>query len=188
MSVSRLLGIPMKQLSIILLALLSFSLFANELSTPVSINTGALPLYSKIYDETRDPFEDAMDAIDLASKTNRNVLIKIGGTWCTWCHKMDAFLEKNPEVYQALHQEFVVLKVSVSDSNENEAFMKGLPPVLGYPHMYVSTSEGKMLLSKDTAELQQDGQYSTPNWLAFINQWKPNSTKAPSIQTASQGQ
>ena len=178
----------MKHFLLIIIALVSFSPFAKESYLATSINMDALPLYSQVYDDKRDPFEDAVAAIDLANKTNRNVLIKIGGTWCTWCHKMDAFLKKTPEVYQALHQEFVVLKISVSDSNENEAFMKGLPPVLGYPHMYVSTSEGKMLLSKDTAELQKDGQYSKPNWLAFINQWKPSATNASLSQTVSQGQ
>ena len=58
-----------------------------------------LPLYSQVYSEQRDPFKDAIAAITLAKETNRNVLIEIGGTWCTWCHKMDAFLAKNPEVY-----------------------------------------------------------------------------------------
>ena len=122
------------------------------LITPVSAtNADHLPKYSKVYDEKSDPFQDANAAIKLAKETQRNVLIEIGGNWCTWCKKMDAFLGKNPEVYKKLHDEFVLLKVSVSDSNENEAFMKSLPPVLGYPHMYVSTSSGKMILSKDTA-------------------------------------
>jgi thioredoxin-related protein len=138
-------------------------------------STIVLPLYSKIYSEQRDPFKDAVAAIKLAKETNRNVLIEIGGTWCTWCHKMDAFLEKNPEVYDQLHSNFVLLKISVSDANENQAFMKSLPPVLGYPHMYVSTSAGKMVLSKDTAELQENGQYSTQRWLTFIKDWQVDS-------------
>jgi hypothetical protein len=90
---------------------------------------------------------------------------------------MDDFLENNPEVYQKLHREFVLLKVSVSDSNENEGFMKSLPPVLGYPHMYVSTSSGKMILSKDTAELLDGEQYSKEQWLAFLNKWQSNAIK-----------
>jgi hypothetical protein len=90
---------------------------------------------------------------------------------------MDVFLAENPEVYQKLHSEFVLLKISVSDSNENEAFMKLLPPVLGYPHMYVSTSSGKMLLSKDTAELLVGEQYSKEQWLAFLNKWQSSATK-----------
>lgn len=133
-----------------------------------------LPVYSSIYDEQRDPFKDALAAIKLAKATDRNVLIEIGGNWCTWCHKMDVFLEKNPDVYHALHSKFVLLKISVSDTNENEDFMKSLPPVLGYPHMYVSTAEGKMILSKDTAELQDNGQYSPQRWLSFINNWQAN--------------
>lgn len=131
-----------------------------------------LPEYSKIYDDERDPFKDANAALNLAKKTHRNVLIEIGGNWCTWCHKMDAFLLKNPNIYQALHSKYVLLKINVSDSNENTTFMKSLPPVLGYPHMYVSTASGKMLLSKDTAELQDDSGYSKDYWLAFLNKWQ----------------
>jgi len=142
-----------------------------------AINADELPKYSKVYDEKSDPFKDANAAITLAKKTQRNVLIEIGGNWCTWCKKMDEFLLKNPEVYQKLHNEFVLLKVSVSDSNENEAFMKSLPPVLGYPHMYVSTSSGKMVLSKDTAELLNGEQYSKKQWLAFLNKWQSSATK-----------
>lgn len=136
-----------------------------------------LPEYSKIYDAKRDPFKDANAALALAKKTNRNVLIEIGGNWCTWCHKMDAFLLKNPDVYQALHNKYVLLKVSVSDSNENDTFMKALPPVLGYPHMYVSTASGKMLLSKDTAELQNSNGYSTDYWMDFLNKWAVSTNK-----------
>jgi thiol:disulfide interchange protein len=148
------------------------------LITPVSAtNADHLPKYSKVYDEKSDPFKDANAAIKLAKETQRNVLIEIGGNWCTWCKKMDAFLGKNPEVYKKLHDEFVLLKVSVSDSNENEAFMKSLPPVLGYPHMYVSTSSGKMILSKDTAELLNGEEYSKSQWLTFLNKWKSSAAK-----------
>ena len=131
----------------------------------------SLPEYSKVYNDKRDPFKDATAAIELAQLTQRNVLIEIGGNWCGWCHKMDAFLAKNPDIYQALHRNFVLLKINVSDSNENEKFMSSLPPVLGYPHMYVSTNKGKMMLSKDTAELLDDDNYSRTAWLTFIEQW-----------------
>ena len=136
-----------------------------------AFNSSELPEYSKIYDDQRSPFEDASAALALAKKTNRNVLIEIGGNWCSWCHKMDSFLVNNPDVYQALHKNYVLLKINVSDSNENAEFMKSLPPVLGYPHMYVSNANGKMLLSKDTAELLSGNNYSRENWLNFIEKW-----------------
>jgi len=131
-----------------------------------------LPEYSKVYDDTRDPFKDAVAALNLAKVTKRNVIIKIGGNWCAWCERMDNFLVKQPAVYQALHNRFVVLKVNVSDSNENTEFMKSLPPILGYPHMFVSSNLGKMLLSKDTAEFLDDGDYSVNLWMKFLHKWQ----------------
>ena len=136
-----------------------------------------LPLYSKVYDDKRDPFKDAQAAIKLAHKTDRNVLIEIGGNWCSWCHKMDAFLISHPKIYQQLHNNYVLLKINVSDANSNEAFMKSLPPVQGYPHMYVSTNTGAMLLSKDTAELLHDLEYSVEYWSAFLDKWQVKNNK-----------
>ena len=160
---------------IIVLVLLTSKL----LSLPVYAEDNlALPAFSKEYSPQRDPFKDAVAAIKLAKDTHRNVLIEVGGTWCTWCHKMDSFLADNPAIYRQLHSKFVLLKISVSDENDNEAFMKSLPPVLGYPHMYVSTPEGKMILSKDTAELLENGEYSKQHWLTFINDWQVNNNPA----------
>lgn len=153
----------MKSLKIVLICwLVSFSALA----------AAPLPIYSKIYDDTRDPIADAKAAIELAGKTGRHVLIEIGGNWCTWCHKLDAFLEKNPDIYQQLHETFVLLKVNVSDSNENEKFMAAMPPVLGYPHMYVSTGQGKLVLSKDTADFLDNGNYSRQQFEQFFQYWQ----------------
>lgn len=151
-----------------------------SLSTFVSLKAFAknfdLPMYSQHFDDKRNPFDDAKAAIALAKKTNRQVLIKVGGNWCGWCHKMDGFIKSNPDIYQALHSNYVLLKVNVSDSNENEDFMKSLPPTLGYPHIYVSDANGKMLLSKDTAELLLDSEYSREYWLTFLKKWSVNNT------------
>ncbi len=150
----------------------------SHFSVADNFSLADLPSYSKRYDENTDPFKDAVAAIKLAQQTKRNILIEIGGEWCAWCHKMDAFLAENPDVYQKLHQNFVLLKVSVSDTNENSEFMKSLPPVLGYPHMYVSTGEGKMLLSKDTAELLEASEYSRQAWLTFLDDWQLKNNSA----------
>ena len=165
----------MKSVLVFILSVCLFYLGDAQAKSENSQFVHELPEYSKVYDDQRDPFKDANAALTLAKETNRNVLLEIGGNWCTWCHKMDAFLLKHPKVYQALHSKYVLLKINVSDSNENDSFMKVLPPVLGYPHMYVSTANGKMLLSKDTAELQDNSGYSTEYWLAFLNKWQANS-------------
>jgi thioredoxin-related protein len=162
-------------LSLVFSLLLSFVLPFSHFAQSADI-TEDLPSYSKIYDDKSDPFSDASAALALAKATNRQVLIEIGGNWCTWCHKMDNFLAKNHDIYQTLHSQYVLLKINVSDSNENKAFMDSLPPVLGYPHMYVSTAAGKMILSKDTAELLSGSNYSRESWLTFLNKWSIAST------------
>ncbi len=154
-----------------LLTILVITLFTVCISPVMAVESDDLPEYSKVYDDQRSPFKDATAALALAKETNRQVLIEIGGNWCSWCHKMDMFLSKNPDVYQALHANYVLLKINVSDSNENEEFMKALPPVLGYPHMYISSANGKMLLSKDTAELLAGNNYSKEHWLTFLDKW-----------------
>ncbi len=156
-------------ISLLHLCNFSLSISQAEVQAKTELN---LPLYSSVYDEKRDPFKDAVSAIQLAKLTDRNVLLEIGGNWCTWCHKMDTFLAKNSDIYQKLHSEYVLLKINVSDANDNAEFMKSLPPTLGYPHMYISTAAGKMILSKDTAELLSGGDYSRDAWLSFLEQWK----------------
>lgn len=151
-----------------------FLLLITALCTPLQAAETAqpLPAYSTRFDESRDPFRDGAAAIKLASQTNRRILIDLGGDWCTWCHKMDAFFTANPDLKQRLHQTFVLLRVNVSDTNPNSDFLKNFPKPLGYPHMYVSDKNGSVLWSQDTAEFLENGQYNREAFMAFFNRWQ----------------
>jgi len=131
-----------------------------------------LPAYSTEYSPARNPFQDGAAAIKLASQSNRRILIELGGTWCSWCHKMDAFFDQNPDIRQKLHQTFVMLKVNVSDENDNAEFLKAFPRPSGYPHMYVAEPNGNLIYSKDTAEFVVNGQYSRESFLSFFDRWQ----------------
>ena len=143
-----------------------------------SASTGAntLPAYSLKYDPSRDPFKDGAHAINLAKESNRRVLIEVGGEWCKWCHILDEFLDKNPDIKQRLHSTFVMLKINVSDANDNNAFLKAFPKPLGYPHMYVTEKNGNILWSKDTADFLVNGQYSRKQFTEFFNRWEISNT------------
>jgi len=133
--------------------------------------TNLLPEYSLKYDPLRDPFKDGAEAIKLAKQTNRRVLIEVGGEWCKWCHILDDFLDKNPDIKDRLHKTFVMLKVNVSDANNNHSFLKAFPKPLGYPHMYVTEKNGDILWSKDTADFLIKGQYSRQQFNQFFDRW-----------------
>ncbi len=133
-----------------------------------------LPVYSQVYDANRNPFADGRDALQRAKHTQRKVLIEVGGDWCSWCHVLDAFIKQHPEVAAGLYETFVVLKVNISESNDNAEFMRAFPPAQGYPHMYITDSSGNILHSQDTAEFRENRQYSKRRFMIFLERWKNN--------------
>jgi len=130
-----------------------------------------LPAYSLGYDPARDPFSDGRDALQLARETDRRVLIEVGGDWCSWCHVLDRFLNQQPIIRTKLYERFVVLKVNVDNNNNNAEFLSAFPPALGYPHLYITSNDGSIVHSQDTAEFLHNGKYSQRRILGFIDRW-----------------
>jgi thiol:disulfide interchange protein len=143
----------------------TFNAQASQLS-------GELPVYSRVYDASRNPNADGRAALKLAKETNRKVLIEVGGDWCSWCFVLDRFIREHPKVESRLHQTFVVLKVNISDENDNVEFMAAFPPAQGYPHMYVTDSSGNILSSQDTADFRENKKYSEARFMAFLDRWQ----------------
>jgi len=140
---------------------------------PLNVNiASSVPTYSQHYDPARDPFADGRAALQLAQQTGRRVLIEVGGNWCSWCLQLDKFLAENQSIYEQLHRYFVVLKVNVSEQNDNAEFMAGFPKPLGYPHIYIAKADGTIIFSKDTAQLLENSRYSVTRFQQFINKWK----------------
>ncbi len=132
-----------------------------------------LPSFSQGYDPKRDPFADGRAAIALASRSDRHVMIQIGGAWCSWCHVLDRLIEKHADIKQTLHQYYVVLKVNVSEDNGNAEFLSGLPQIDGYPHIFVTDGGGDILHSQDVSQFMADGTYDPARIRAFLQRWRP---------------
>lgn len=132
----------------------------------------SLPLFSTTYDPKRDPIIDGNEALKIARAHNRKVLIEVGGNWCSWCAILDKFIHSRPQLKKDFFNTFVLVKVNVSEENDNKEFLKVFPPVYGYPHMFVTDHQGKILESKDTADFLENKRYSVAKLTAFINQWK----------------
>ncbi len=131
----------------------------------------SLPDYSRSYDPERDPFVDGNHALQNAKETQRRVLIEVGGDWCSWCYILDEFISTTPSVYKQLHDNFVVLKVNYSDANENESFLKGLPVITAYPHVFITESDGSIVYSGNIVKLLDKGKYSKKRFDNFLEQW-----------------
>ncbi len=123
------------------------------------------------FDPKADPVKQVKAAVAKASADGKHILLEVGGAWCSWCHKLDAFLAENDAVRGALASRFVVVKVNVSPENENVEFMSGYPEVRGYPHIFVLDSDGSLLHSQETGALESGETYDATRWLAFIEEW-----------------
>ncbi len=125
------------------------------------------------FDPARDAAKDIENAISEASASGKRIILDVGGEWCSWCHKLDAFFEQNADVNEFMHQNYVVLKVNYSKENKNEEVLSRYPAIKGYPHLFVLDSDGKLLHSQDTGELEAGKQHDRDKVFAFLKAWAP---------------
>jgi hypothetical protein len=86
---------------------------------------------------------------------------------------MSKYFRENEKVAAALTKNFLIAKVNYSEENKNEEFLAKYPRIKGCPHLFVIDSEGKLLHSQNTAELEEGKGYSEGAVLAFLAKWAP---------------
>lgn len=144
------------------------------------------------YDPKADPFEQYHEAIEIAQRENKLVLVIAGGDWCSWCYVLDRFVKGDAEVTTRLHDAFVVVKVYVGFDNYNDTFFSQLPQAKGAPHFWIISPEKEVLSSQSTGNFETGKRgYNKELFLQFIDEWKSRSavfsqrTQAPkSTQSA----
>jgi thiol:disulfide interchange protein len=125
------------------------------------------------YDPARDAARDVDEAVAVAARAGKRVLVEVGGEWCIWCHILDDFFEKNRALVDLREKNFVMVKVNFSEENKNEAVLSRYPEIQGYPHIFVLGADGKLLHSQDTAELEEGKSYNLARFTAFLEKWAP---------------
>lgn len=148
-------------LSLFVMFILTISLFAQT--------EDSLPKF----DPLRNTDSDLKAAVELAKSTNKRIILDVGGEWCIWCHRIDAFIENNKEIKSLIEKNFIVLKINYSKENKNENFLSKYPDVQGYPHFFVLDKKGKLLHSQNTGELEKDKDYDAEKFITFLKKWSP---------------
>lgn len=139
----------------------------------VTLIAGAQSPSELKYNPKADSKADLQAALAHASKEGRNVLMDVGGEWCSWCHRMDKFISDHAELRTLLEQNYVLVKVNFSEENKNEAFLAGYPKVAGYPHLFVLDAKGGLLESKNTGDLEEGKSYDLSRFVEFLKQYSP---------------
>jgi len=125
------------------------------------------------YDALRDPAADLAKAVEQAARENKRIFVQVGGDWCSWCVRMTQFMESNQPVRAALEKDYLVMKVSYSTEYPNKAFLSQYPKISGFPHVYIFDTDGTLLHSQDTAELESGKGYDEHRYLDFLAKWAP---------------
>jgi thioredoxin-related protein len=157
-----------------MIRLLSIAAFSILFITSISFSQSSSE-YKPVteFDPSRDAVKDVNAAVDEAKRSNRRIILDVGGDWCIWCHRLDDFIESNDEIKTYLQDNFVVVKVNYSKENKNEEFFSKYPEIPGYPHIFVLEKNGELLHSQNTGELEENKNYSHKKMMAFLNKWAP---------------
>jgi thiol:disulfide interchange protein len=120
------------------------------------------------YDASRDPAKDLQDAIAIATKTNRKILLEVGGDWCVYCNIMDETFASHRQLSKVRDANYVTVKVNFSKENPNEGFLSHYPKIADYPHFFVLDSKGALLLSQPTHKFEHGKTYNVGKIEVFL--------------------
>ncbi len=127
------------------------------------------------YDPARNPAADLTLTESQAKASGKRILLEVGGNWCGWCRALEKFIHGTPSVADALRNNYIIMKVNMSEENRNQEFLGRFPKIKGYPHIFVLDPDGAFLHSQDTGLLEEGKSYNEKRFMDFLNQWAPKS-------------
>ncbi|MDX2111486.1 MAG: thioredoxin family protein [Verrucomicrobiota bacterium] len=136
---------------------------------PTETKATALP---PIFSETADGFAQIQEAMDIASKDGRRVLLLMGANWCPWCHKLNKLIQTDTTIQKRMADNFVLVLINI-DKGKNEAVSTrfGNPRQFGLPVLLVLNAGGGLLTVQETGALEEGDHHSPVKVLAFLDRW-----------------
>ena len=135
-------------------------------------DTTAKTVRPAIYDENADGAKQIADALAVAKKENKRVLLQFGANWCGWCHKLHKLCQTDAEIAAKLKEAYVVVLVDVNKGHNGDINKKyGNPTRFGLPAIVILDADGKALATQDTGKLEQGDHHDPKKVLAFLNEW-----------------
>ena len=127
----------------------------------------------KLYDPSLDGMKQIKDAVSVASKSGKHVLIQYGGNWCSWCIKFDAFCKADTSISNIISKNYIPVKLNYDPVNKNDEANTylGNPARFGFPVFIIVDGKGKVLHIQDSALLEDGAGYSKKKVIGFFNNW-----------------
>jgi len=123
------------------------------------------------------PFENADSAMAVvqskALNEGKQILVQIGGNWCSWCIEFNRFTTTDKQMDSILNADFVVYHLNYSKENLNKKMLEkfGFPQRFGFPVFIVIDSAGKLLHTQNSSYLEKEKSYSKEKVIEFLEHW-----------------
>ena len=152
---------------------LLFVAFAGLLCIPViGADAPTKTARPAIYDEKADGAKQIADALAVAKKEDKRVLLQFGANWCGWCHKLHQLFATDEKIATRLKAAYVVVLIDVNKEHNADIDKKyDNPTKHGLPVIVVLDADGKPLVTQDTGKLEEGDHHDPVKVLAFLNQW-----------------
>jgi thiol:disulfide interchange protein len=132
------------------------------------------PSKATLYDEKADGTNQIADALAVAKKENKRVLLQFGANWCGWCHRLHKLFQTDEKIAAKLKEAYVVVLVDVNKGHNDDVDKRyGHPTQHGLPVIVILDAEGKAMVTQDTGKLEEGDHHDPAKVLAFLAQWAP---------------
>ena len=153
---------------------LCFLLTLSAWPEPVQAADSPKSARPSIYDESANGSKQITDAVAIAKKENKNILLQFGANWCGWCHKLHKLFETDKGIAKKLKDDYVVVLIDVNKGRNKDIDTKyGHPTRFGLPAIVVLDADGKQLTTQDTGKLEQGDHHDPEKVMAFLKEWAP---------------
>lgn len=113
------------------------------------------------------------DALKLARRDHKNVLIEWGGNWCGWCYKLHDVFHHDTMVRPIVHEEFVLVLIDQGANHDLMLEYGGKDRQYSFPHLTMLDSAGGVLTNQETGSLEE-GSKPDPRLVSeFLSKWVP---------------
>lgn len=148
------------------------------------INSSVFSQKEKLYDIDVDPSVQYKEALTLAKKSNKHVMVQIGGNWCPWCYRFHDFHRKDAELDSMMNANYVLINVNYNPKNNQDLFEKlDFPQRFGFPVIVITDAKGKRLHTQNSWYLEDGGNsYDKEKVKSFIKNWTVEAVSSDSYK------
>lgn len=139
---------------------------------------------SKLYNPDADARADIKQAISLAKKEHKHVMLQVGGNWCIWCTRFHNTVMSNDTLKNIMENNYVVVHVNYEKKNAEDKLWGelGYPQRFGFPVFVILDEQGNRIHTQNSAYLEEGKGHSPARIAEFLEQWSPRAVHGATLK------